>query len=49
MDSLAKESTNNCFLGPKNDGGTFLNKMLGVNKPTTQHKTQEDYFFPCKM
>jgi hypothetical protein len=49
MDSLAKESKDNCFLDPKNDGGTFLNKMLGVSKPTTQHKSPEDYFSPSQM
>jgi len=49
MDSLTKESTHNCFLGPKNDGGTFLNKMLRVNKPTTKHKGPEDYFSPSKV
>jgi len=49
MDSLAKASIYNGLLGPKNGGGTFLYKMLGVNKPTTHHKCPEDYYSPSKL
>jgi len=44
-------STNNCFLGPKNEGGTFLEKCWKSISPLLSIKAQKTIILPprCKI